>query len=77
MDRRTPENMPVDMRRVWFAGYWQALNDFAIWGQGVQRIGCLDTPIKRLADEEWRILFSKCECKKPLEECPGCMVNDG
>lgn len=77
MDRRTPENMPVDMRRVWFRGYYQAIDDFGIWGQGVQRIGCLETPIKEVANKTWHVLFPKCECEKPLEECPGCMVDDG
>lgn len=27
-------------------GYWWALCDFGIWKDGVQRIGCLETPIK-------------------------------
>lgn len=31
---------------TYLKGYWEAIWDFAIWKDGVQKIGCLDTPIK-------------------------------
>lgn len=33
---------PTDIYRE---GYWAALQDFGIWRDGKQRIGCLETPI--------------------------------
>jgi hypothetical protein len=30
------------------AGYTEALKDFGIWKNGVQHIGCLETPIKEV-----------------------------
>lgn len=34
---------------VWYLrGYWKALNEYGIWNNGVQRIGCLETPIKEV-----------------------------
>lgn len=29
-------------------GYVEALSDYGIWKDGVQRIGCLETPIKEI-----------------------------
>ena len=33
---------------TYLKGYWEALNDFGIWKDGVQRIGCLENPIKEV-----------------------------
>ena len=32
----------------WVDGYIQAIKDYGIWKDGVQRIGCLETPIKEI-----------------------------
>jgi hypothetical protein len=31
---------------AYLCGYWDAINAFGIWNNGVQSIGCLVTPIK-------------------------------
>jgi hypothetical protein len=46
-DFKKPERAePPDWREYYLAGYWEALSDFGIWSDGVQYIGCLQTPIK-------------------------------
>lgn len=37
-----------DADEAWRDGYIQAIKDFGIWKDGVQRIGCLETPIKEI-----------------------------
>jgi len=34
-------------------GYSDAVHDFGIWKDGVQRIGCLETPIKKVLDRKF------------------------
>lgn len=44
-DETTPEG------KAWARGYVQCLRDFGIYKDGVQRIGCLEQPIKTIIEE--------------------------
>lgn len=37
-------------------GYWAALNDYGIWKDGSQTIGCLETPIREALFREVKSL---------------------
>jgi len=66
----------VEEKRYWFLGYWEALQDFSrLDANGKWSIGGLPTPIKKVAKEKWIEIFPLCECKKPMDECPGCMTD--
>lgn len=40
-------NPEMNEQTLYFmSGYWRALQDYGIWKDGVQTIGCLETPIK-------------------------------
>ena len=49
-------------------GYKRACEDFGIWQNGAQYIGCLSRPVKDVLREKWTQLFPDC----PLIDCPGC-----
>ena len=44
----TEEEVNDTRERFYRVGYCDALRDHGIWNNGVQRIGCLETPIKEI-----------------------------
>ena len=46
--KKENEHLHKCLRARYKEGYSDALHDFGIWGNGVQRIGCLETPIKEI-----------------------------
>jgi hypothetical protein len=44
----TEEEVNDTRERFYREGYCDAVRDFGIWKDGVQRIGCLETPIKEV-----------------------------
>ena len=69
---REEEKMTNTEKRIYYQGYWEALESFGIWSGGLQYIGCQNTPIRDVATREWDSLFPDCECAQPMEECEGC-----
>lgn len=51
------------MNEAYLAGYRNALEDFGIWKDGVQRVGCLETPIKEAYEKK------RAQMEKEIERC--------
>lgn len=52
------EPWKAEVERAYRDGYVEALNDFGIWKNGVQHIGCLERPIKEIIAEKFPELES-------------------
>ena len=47
----------TDLEQAWQAGFKHALNWYGIWKDGVQRIGCQETPIKEATPMKGQMEF--------------------
>jgi len=63
----------AEEKRAYFKGYADSTDDFAIWRNGKQLVGCIERPKETVLFNKWKELFPKCDCTVPLmDECPGC-----
>lgn len=70
--------MTTKSNKAFFEGYREAVTDFGIYRDGVQVIGCLETPIKEVINRKYFELYPDCH-SIDCGGCPGCMgiVNGG